>query len=187
MPKGQAEQLFPLLETLLKDAGIGWSDLDAIGVGTGPGNFTGIRISVSAARGLALSLDCDAIGINHFDILGLDASAPVLACVPAPREHVYVQGINSFADIAPQLIRIADIPNTWVEDGMLCAGRDAAIVAGHLGVDVHPASITPGLAIARLARARMYRPDEPPAPLYLKPADAAPSKEHGPTILCDDA
>ncbi|PJE34371.1 tRNA (adenosine(37)-N6)-threonylcarbamoyltransferase complex dimerization subunit type 1 TsaB, partial [Pseudooceanicola lipolyticus] len=54
MSRGQAERLLPLLEDMLDRAGLGWRDLDAIGVGTGPGNFTGIRIAVSAARGLAL-------------------------------------------------------------------------------------------------------------------------------------
>ena len=56
MSRGQAEHLMPLLEEVLASAGVSWSDLDAIGVGIGPGNFTGIRISVSAARGLALGL-----------------------------------------------------------------------------------------------------------------------------------
>ena len=56
MGRGQAERLFPLLEELLAEGGVTWRDLTALGVGTGPGNFTGIRISVAAARGLALSL-----------------------------------------------------------------------------------------------------------------------------------
>ena len=57
MARGQAERLVPMLEEMLAEAGLGWRDLDALGVCTGPGNFTGIRISVSAARGLALALD----------------------------------------------------------------------------------------------------------------------------------
>ena len=54
MPRGQAERLMGLLHEVLSGSGHDWRDLDAIGVGIGPGNFTGIRISVSAARGLAL-------------------------------------------------------------------------------------------------------------------------------------
>ena len=54
-PRGQAERLLPMLEEMLAEAGVGWRDLDGIGVGTGPGNFTGIADRASrAARGLAL-------------------------------------------------------------------------------------------------------------------------------------
>ena len=54
MAKGQAETLMSFLNKLLAFSSLNWSDLSKIGVCTGPGNFTGIRISVSAARGLAL-------------------------------------------------------------------------------------------------------------------------------------
>ncbi|TGN47811.1 tRNA (adenosine(37)-N6)-threonylcarbamoyltransferase complex dimerization subunit type 1 TsaB, partial [Paracoccus liaowanqingii] len=64
MAKGQAERLMPMLEELLVEAGLGWRDLDVIGVGTGPGNFTGIRVGVAAARGLAVALRIPAIGVG---------------------------------------------------------------------------------------------------------------------------
>jgi len=51
MGRGQAERLMPLLEEVLESGGVTWRKLARIGVGTGPGNFTGIRISVAAARG----------------------------------------------------------------------------------------------------------------------------------------
>ena len=56
MEKGQAERLMPMLAEMLAEAGLGFGDLARIGVGTGPGNFTGVRISVAAERGLALGL-----------------------------------------------------------------------------------------------------------------------------------
>ena len=56
MERGQAERLLPMIEALLAEAGVGWGDLDGIGVCTGPGNFTGLRVAVAAARGLALAL-----------------------------------------------------------------------------------------------------------------------------------
>ena len=64
MDKGQAERLMPLLEEVLAEGGIGWADLTALAVGTGPGNFTGVRIAVAAARGLALGLGIPAIGVT---------------------------------------------------------------------------------------------------------------------------
>ncbi|MFP4451570.1 MAG: tRNA (adenosine(37)-N6)-threonylcarbamoyltransferase complex dimerization subunit type 1 TsaB, partial [Rhodosalinus sp.] len=69
MGRGQAERLMPMLEEMLAEAGVGWSDLDVLGVGTGPGNFTGLRIAVAAARGLALALDVPAVGVSGFEVI----------------------------------------------------------------------------------------------------------------------
>ena len=85
MSRGQAERIMPLLEEVLKEGGKGWSDLSAIGVGIGPGNVTGIRISVAAARGLALGLGIPAIGVSSFDAIAQGATTPGLPTVPGPR------------------------------------------------------------------------------------------------------
>ena len=91
MAKGQAERLLVLCQELVDEAGITLSQIDVIGVGTGPGNFTGIRISVSAARGLALGLDVPAVGVTAFDALGYGQKPPFACAVAAPRDHVYFQ------------------------------------------------------------------------------------------------
>lgn len=91
MTRGQAERLFPLLEDLLARAGLAWSDLDAIGVGIGPGNFTGIRISVAAARGLALSLGIPAIGVSATEAAACGAPRPCRAVVPLRGDEVVWQ------------------------------------------------------------------------------------------------
>ncbi|MDC3322810.1 tRNA (adenosine(37)-N6)-threonylcarbamoyltransferase complex dimerization subunit type 1 TsaB, partial [Amylibacter sp.] len=77
MNKGQAERLFPLCEEVLNLAGISWQNLDAIGVCVGPGNFTGVRVGVSAARGLSLSLKKPAIGISRLEAMALDSKGKV--------------------------------------------------------------------------------------------------------------
>ena len=69
MNKGQGERLLGLCAEVLASADVTYSDLTAIGVGIGPGNFTGIRIAVSAARGLALGLGVPAIGVSHLQAL----------------------------------------------------------------------------------------------------------------------
>ena len=73
--KGQAERLFPLCEKILTLANISWRKLDAIGVCIGPGNFTGVRVGVSAARGLSLSLKIPAIGISRLQAMALDSKS----------------------------------------------------------------------------------------------------------------
>lgn|GEM_PF-63947 len=100
MTKGQAERLFPLLEEVLAEAGLAWSDLDAIGVGIGPGNFTGIRISVAAARGLALSLGIPAAGVSATEAAACDVPRPCRAVVPLRGDEVVWQDFTTRDDPA---------------------------------------------------------------------------------------
>jgi tRNA threonylcarbamoyl adenosine modification protein YeaZ len=158
MGRGQAERLMPLLQEVLDQAGITWRDLDRIGVGIGPGNFTGIRISVAAARGLALSLDIPTVGISTLEAIRAQTQGGT-PCVPAPRDMAYIQT----ATAAPELVGI-----TSVLDPVL--PPDPARLAE---------------LMASLA-AQAPQDSPPPAPLYVRPADAAPARDRPPVIL-DDA
>ncbi|WP_417726775.1 tRNA (adenosine(37)-N6)-threonylcarbamoyltransferase complex dimerization subunit type 1 TsaB [Roseovarius sp.] len=158
MGRGQAERLMPLLQEMLDEADVTWRDLDRIGVGIGPGNFTGIRISVAAARGLALSLGIPTIGISTLDVIRAQ-DRDGTPCVPAPRDMAYVQSKNS----APELL-----------------GMDAVSDPA-----LPPAPAVLAEFIARLA-AQAPENAAPPAPLYVRPADAAPARDVPPVIL-DDA
>ncbi|MCV6583961.1 MAG: tRNA (adenosine(37)-N6)-threonylcarbamoyltransferase complex dimerization subunit type 1 TsaB [Marinibacterium sp.] len=155
MTRGQAEALMPLLETLLADHQCTWRDLDAIGVGIGPGNFTGIRIAVSAARGLALGLGIPAVGVSGFDARTAAEAPGTQIAIPAPRGQIYV------ADPAPRLIDHADAPDAQTDT----PARDQVV------------------AIARLTATRATADLSPPAPLYLRPADAAPPRDAPPVLL----
>ena len=88
MAKGQAERLMVMLEEMLAEAEISWADLCVVGVGTGPGNFTGVRISVAAARGLALGLGIPAIGVTALEAAAFGASLPVQVVLDARRDEV---------------------------------------------------------------------------------------------------
>ncbi|WP_238366785.1 tRNA (adenosine(37)-N6)-threonylcarbamoyltransferase complex dimerization subunit type 1 TsaB [Mesobacterium pallidum] len=167
MARGQAERLLPLLEELLAEAGIGWPDLDAIGVGIGPGNFTGIRISVAAARGLALSLGIPAIGVNAFDAMQPDLARAVCPAVPGPRKGAYLR------DAKTGDIRLAPV------EEMLDLMQDVALATPDPTALPHQ--------IARVAAARLAtgQPQPRPAPLYVRPADAAPSSDQPPALLDD--
>ncbi|MBR9842648.1 MAG: tRNA (adenosine(37)-N6)-threonylcarbamoyltransferase complex dimerization subunit type 1 TsaB [Rhodobacteraceae bacterium] len=183
MKRGQAERLFPLLEEVLAEGGATWSDLSAIGVGIGPGNFTGIRLSVSAARGLALARSIPAVGVSSLDALAHGTQGPVLACLAAPRDQAYLAGHRTRHALAPSLMAIADIPTDLSEPGLTCIGSAAEAVAERLDAAVSPAPYAPASAIARIAALRWQDTPERPAPLYLKPADAAPSRDTAPAIL----
>src|SRR5690606_34390079 len=86
MATGQAERLFPALDELLAHAGATYNELTRIAVTTGPGSFTGLRIGLSAARGLALALDVPVLGIPSLLALSLTARCdPVAVLLDARR------------------------------------------------------------------------------------------------------
>ena len=166
MAKGQAERLMPLLEEMLAQAGIGWADLCAIGVGTGPGNFTGVRISVAAARGLALGLGVPAIGVTAFEALAFGTQHPVSVVMDARQDEVYVQ---SFADHTPGPAQL-----------IAAAARPVGDVIGHGGA---APEFPIAEAIARITALRFRAPQPRPAPFYLRSANAAPPTDPPPVIL----
>lgn len=164
MTRGQAERLMLLLEEVLTEGGARWGDLTAIGVGVGPGNFTGIRIGVSAARGLALGLDIPAVGVTGFEARQADGA---LAAIPAPRDQVYA----ALPDQAPRLM----------------SAFEAAEAARDAGLTFAPEATPAGMAeaIARCAAQRYDTITAAPAPLYLRAADAAPSRDVPPRLIDD--
>ncbi len=163
MDRGQSERLVPMLAELLAEAGIAWGDLDAIGVGTGPGNFTGVRIAVATARGLALGLGIPAIGVTGFEATGAAPGTTVL--IAAPRGQAYAHVAGSAAP--PRLL----------------SGEEAARLPGPILHDREVALTARIATLASLAAARRESPGPRPAPLYLRPADAAPAADPPPVIL----
>lgn len=169
MTKGQAENLMGLIAETLRQADVDYDDLSAIGVGIGPGNFTGIRIAVSAARGLALGLKIPAVGISAFDALHFGASGHCTCLVDARRGQFYAQSYDEAGPVSEPILldgdELADQPQPLIGAGGQQAAHD------------------PAQAIARLAKERFRTTVARPAPLYLRPADAAPAKDAGPVIL----
>jgi len=191
MGRGQAERLMPLLEELLAAAGLTWRDLSAVAVGTGPGNFTGIRISVAMARGLAMSLGIPAIGVTGFAALAEadDPAGPLLVTLPAPRDQAYAELWREGAPAGPaMLIDPASPPDGLrATDRLRVLGHRADEVARQLGgTALAPASGDPGWRIGQVAALRLASgspPDSLPTPVYVRPADAAPARDAPPVIL----
>ena len=183
MTKGQAERLMPMLEECLTSGGVGWGDLDRIGVGIGPGNFTGIRISVSAARGLALALDIPAIGVSALEALAFGSSGVVISSLDARRGDIFMQVFGNTERSEPILTALMDLPSIPAGTIPTCIGFAAETIALSCAGAAAPAKYAPASAIARIAAKRAVRPDARPAPLYLRSADAAPSKTAAPVLL----
>lgn len=174
MAKGQAERLFPLLEEVMAEAGLAWNDLDAIAVGKGPGNFTGIRISVSAARGLALSLGVPAIGVSRLDAMAFGTDGPCTAVIDARQNRLYVQAFQNGTPTTD--VTLLEVETFKSDHPTLC---DSAVA-----VDATPISTQTALEnVAYLAAARLGTDQPKPAPLYVRAPDAALPSDPPPTIL----
>jgi tRNA threonylcarbamoyladenosine biosynthesis protein TsaB len=171
MEKGQAERLMPLLEEVLAEAGLQWLDLMAIAVGTGPGNFTGVRIAVAAARGLALGLGIPAVDVTRLEALAYGLPRPLTVIEDARRGEVYVQAFTA-TDAGPAGL----FPMTAVSVTGPVTGSAA-------GPDALPPALPIAEAIARIGAIRAVTPQPRPAPFYLRGADAAPPSDPPPVIL----
>ncbi|ANK80415.1 MAG: tRNA N6-adenosine(37)-N6-threonylcarbamoyltransferase complex dimerization subunit TsaB [Rhizobiales bacterium NRL2] len=190
--RGHAEALMPLLERVLDAAGTTPAQLDAVAVTLGPGTFTGLRIGLAAARGFRVALGIPVIGLSTLEALAAGAARrwpdrPVLAAIDARRDQVYVQyfrragGPFAEAWTAPAAMPAAAAA-AMLSPGTALAGSGAALVAAHCGAaqpGVLAADMEPDARdIARIAASRgpVWRGAPPPAPIYLRQADATPAR-----------
>lgn len=158
----------PMLTELLAEAGIGWRDLAALAVGTGPGNFTGLRVAVAAARGLALATGLPAHGVDGFAAAAAGRRGRLLACIAAPRGLVHVRRTD---DGAPGGEVLTLDPGAALG---LAREEGRPLVGPPPGV---PPRFPPAEAVARVAVRRADDGAWPPrpAPFYVRPPDAVPA------------
>ena len=175
MARGHQERLAPMAREVMAQAGIGFHRLERIAVTLGPGSFTGLRVGIAFAKGLALALDLPTVGIGTLEALAAEASGLVFPVVDARRDQVYLQAFeDGRALMAPDSVsaetaaaRIAELsqgrPFTLVgSGGPLLAGlaRGATVIDAE-GADARQ--------VARLAAGRQPGPLRP---LYLRAPDA---------------
>ncbi len=105
---GHATRLLEMAAELLAQADIGWRDVQRIAVGVGPGRFTGLRVGIATARGLAQSLGVQLTGVSSLRALAFAASeregdAAVLAVIDARRREAFAGAYPASVDFAGEM------------------------------------------------------------------------------------
>ena len=187
MKRGHAEALMPLIARVMQAANLSFAALDRIAVTTGPGSFTGLRVGISAARGLALAAGKPAVGLTTLSayaaaIVSQNRPEPVISAIAARHDHVYCQIV---AGDGRQLLRPAVI---GIDEAIAASpigaprlvGNAARILADRWPKDGPPpvavdAQAAPDIAwVAWLGAAA--NPDTTPArPFYLRAPAAKPA------------
>jgi tRNA threonylcarbamoyladenosine biosynthesis protein TsaB len=186
MTRGHAEAVMPLIARVMDRAAIEFSELDRIAVTTGPGSFTGLRVGISAARGIALAAGKPAIGLSTLagfaaPYIAEDDSTNVVAAIDARHDLVYLQvfGTNGRTLVAPRIATLRDAVRAAMTGPARIIGSGADLVAtawprdaaSPLLVDQRGAPNIDWIARLGAAATDGYGP---PKPLYLRAPDAQP-------------
>lgn len=174
--KGHAERLMAVTDAALDQAGLALEAVERIAVTVGPGSFTGIRVGVAAARGFALALGVEAVGVSTLAVVAAEARAahpgrPVMAALDARRGEVYAQlfSAGGGAESAPLLLSLGEAARLARESGAAVAGSARPLLVENAGTGGQD-RFSP-LFIARLGAGDGVLP---PSPLYLRGPDAKP-------------
>lgn len=189
-PRRHAELALPWAEALLAEAGLARAQLDAVAVGRGPGAFTGVRLAIAVAQGIALALDRPLVPVSTLAALALHplpgpppagAPAHVLAAMDARMGEVYAGAFALAGDevhplspervMPPDAVTLPDRPGPWYGLGTGFAAANGALatrLAPPLAA-VDAAALPHAAAVARLA-AQAYARGEAVAPERVEPA-----------------
>jgi tRNA threonylcarbamoyladenosine biosynthesis protein TsaB len=129
LSNAHGESLLPMLDALFEGAGWRPADVERWGVGVGPGSFTGVRIGVATAKGIAMVTGAELVGVTSLDALayGLPEDILVVSVVAAGKGELFVQGRRGGIVVAePRHLRIVEVP-AFVES---LAREGQVIVAG---------------------------------------------------------
>src|SRR5437763_2770501 len=189
MKRGHAEALMPLIGRVIEASGIGFANLDRIAVTTGPGSFTGLRVGISAARGIALAADKPVVGVTTLTayaapIVNKGGEHPVIAAIDARHDHVYLQVVsgNGSSLVSPCVAPIEQALDAARFGAPYLVGNAAMILAERwpaenptpIQVDAQAA---PDIAWVGWLGAAVSPDTAPARPYYLRAPDAKPQKD----------
>lgn len=175
MARGHQERLAPMAQAVMIEAGLGFDRLDRIGATVGPGSFTGLRVGVAFAKGLASALSIPAVGIGTLEALAAETAGLVAVVVDARRDQVYLQVFeDGQALMAPDGLAIGTAVARLAE---LAMSREITLIGSGAPL-LEPA--LPGATVLmpegcdarRVARLAAGRAVTPIRPLYLRAPDA---------------
>lgn len=183
-PRAQVEQLQPLVDAVLTEAGVGLGDIEQIVVGVGPGPFTGLRVGIAAAEVLALTLDHPLTGVCSLDVLARQAVAgglvdgPFLTVSDARRGELYWarHDADGRRDHGPEVGPAADLPDLPAlgpAADTLPGGRVLALDAGGMAAGAG-AWVDAGRAPLYLRSPDAVQPSAPKSTLVAPPLRRRP-------------
>jgi tRNA threonylcarbamoyl adenosine modification protein YeaZ len=184
--RGHAELLFSQIDRAAKAAQVPLMAFDRFAVTIGPGTFTGVRIGLAAARGLALAASKPLVGVSSLEVLAADApvSEVMVAAIDARRGELYLQAFLAGraiieAQVAATESAAAMLIKTLPNRSFATVGTGAEALAAALaarGAEARATGYDPfpkAMVLARLA-ARRPANGSRPRPLYLRAPDAKP-------------
>jgi tRNA threonylcarbamoyladenosine biosynthesis protein TsaB len=177
MRHGHAEALMPMVDVAMREAGLAASELDAVAVSLGPGGFTGIRVGLAAAHGIALAANARLVGVSSFAAVAAPFHRQLLVALDSRRADLYVQLFDP--DSEPEAV-MPDRLDGWlaargVPGRIAIAGDAAEAAAAALPGRACPLPGTAPDARGVLAAAQKLLASggepTPPRALYLRPPD----------------
>jgi tRNA threonylcarbamoyladenosine biosynthesis protein TsaB len=180
--RGHADLVLPMVEAVLEESGLTLRELDGLAYGRGPGAFTGVRIAVGVAQGLAYGAQLVTVGVSDLAAVAQQFTSPgarILVCMDARMNEVYWARFEATSDglVVPTSAERVDRPEA-VEPGEATVfagtGFDAypQLVGGRVAVAVHGTARPHARDIARLAAAELRagrgQPPEKAQPVYLR-------------------
>jgi tRNA threonylcarbamoyl adenosine modification protein YeaZ len=186
MTRGHAEALIPLIARVMDQAKVDFANLDRIAVTVGPGSFTGLRVGISAARGISLATAKPAFGLTTLAVfaaphIARDDTLPVAAVIDARHDHVYMQvfGRGGRTLMAPRIASIHEAVRAASIGPTRIVGSGAGLLAAAWPSSGPPPklveeSTAPDVKwVARLGVTAIEGQGSP-KPLYLRTPDAQP-------------
>ncbi len=187
MERGQAEALLPMIRQVMAEAALDWAELDAIATTVGPGSFTGVRLGLSAARGLALAANKPLVALTAFEAVAAGLAStdrPVAVAIDSRRGPVFAQRFTAGlvptgepAQLEPEEVRAWLGAGPWHMTGDGVGNLAGTGLGPDILLDTEPRRIRAGdLARAAQALGRAGIDRLPTEPLYLRAPDVTQPK-----------